>query len=70
MLSITCILTSFNRPGLIRQSLESLRVQTYRNFEVIVMDDSSIFDVGPLVKEFQIPNCRMVHTDVTPEQRA
>lgn len=70
MHSITCILTSFNRPGLIRQSLESLRVQTYRNFEVIVMDDSSIFDVEPLVKEFQIPNCRIVHTDVTPEQRA
>lgn len=70
MLKVTCVLTSFNRPNYVRHALESLRAQTYRNFEVVVVDDSTVFDVRPVVEEFKLPKARVVHFDVTPEQRA
>lgn len=70
MLSITCVLTSFNRPNYVRQALRSLEDQTYRNFDVVVVDDSSIFDIRPVVAEFRLPAVRVVHCDVSPDQRA
>ncbi len=67
---ITCILTSFNRPNLVRQSLQSLKDQSYQNFELIVMDDSSVFDIKPVVDEFKFPRVQVFHTDVTAHERA
>lgn len=69
-MKISCILTSFNRPTWIRDALKSLEWQTYRDFEVILMDDSSIFDVRPVAKSFDLPELRVFHSDVSPEQRA
>lgn len=40
-MKISCLLSSYNRPKMIRQALSSLEDQTYRNFEVIVLDDGS-----------------------------
>ena len=38
---VTCIVTSFNRPEMLRQAVQSLQQQTYRVLEIIVVDDGS-----------------------------
>jgi glycosyltransferase involved in cell wall biosynthesis len=38
---VSICLVHFERPSILRQSLNSLRAQTYRNFEVILVDDGS-----------------------------
>lgn len=67
---ITCILTSFNRPNFVRHSLQSLKNQTHQNFELLVYDDSSIFDIKPIVESFRFRKVEVIHTDVTAQQRA
>lgn len=69
-MKVTCILTSFNRPVWIQHSLSSIMFQTYRNYELIVIDESEVFDVRPVVEKFKFPNCQVVHFDVYPEERA
>jgi len=69
-LRVTCILTSYNRPRMVRQALGSVARQTHRNHELLVFDDSTIFDVREAVAEFHLPSVRVFHTDVGPERRA
>ncbi len=38
---ISCIIPVFNRPDLIIECVESVLAQTYRNFEIIIIDDGS-----------------------------
>ena len=38
---VSCVVTHFNRGGLLLQALASLRAQTHGNLEVIVVDDGS-----------------------------
>ena len=67
---ISCILTSFNRPTFVRQALKSVAAQTRRDFELFVMDDSSLIDIRPIVSEFSFPRVEIHHEDVSPEERA
>lgn len=69
-LKITCILTSFNRPTLIQQALRSISNQGYKNYELIVADDSTCFDVRRLVDRLSFSAVRILHSDVTPQDRA
>lgn len=58
---VSCILTSYNRPRLVRQALKSLEQQTWRNFEVLVVDDSDskILDIVKVLGEFKFPRIRI-----------
>lgn len=38
---VSACITHFNRPRLLRQAVESLRLQTYQRLEIIVVDDAS-----------------------------
>lgn len=48
MAKISCILTSYNKPGYLEEAIESILAQTFKDFELIVMDDRSD---NPQVKE-------------------
>ncbi|MGH7890213.1 MAG: glycosyltransferase, partial [Thermodesulfobacteriota bacterium] len=50
---ISCIVPVFNGERYLRESLESILGQTYRNFEVIVVDDGSTDGTAALVKDFE-----------------
>lgn len=69
-LKITCILTSFNRPTLVRQALKSVADQGYKNYELLVVDDSTLFDVRRLVGRYHFPAVKVTHFDVTPAERS
>lgn len=68
-LKISCILTSYNRPHLVRQALKSLQDQTHRNFEVLLYDDSSRMDILPILNDFKLPISQISISKITPQQR-
>lgn len=68
-LKVTCILTSYNRPTLVRQALKSLQDQTHRNFEVLIFDDSSQMNIIPIIGEFSLPVSQVFVSKVTPKER-
>lgn len=46
------IVTTYNRAGLLRLALRSLKYQSYKNFEVFIIDDASIDNTYEVCKEF------------------
>ena len=50
---VSIIIPTYNRAGLLRQALVSCGLQTWPEFEVIVVDDGSEEDVAPVVAEAQ-----------------
>ena len=47
------IIPLYNRPQEIKELLESLTFQTYKNFEVLVLEDGSVNDAADIVKTFE-----------------
>lgn len=47
------IIPLYNRPQEIKELLESLTTQTYKNFEVLVIEDGSTIDAADVVKSFE-----------------
>lgn len=46
------VVPTYNRPALLRRLLEALETQTFRDFEVVVMDDGGKLDARSGLKEF------------------
>ena len=46
------IIPLYNRPQEIKELLETLTQQTYKQFEVLVIEDGSVEDAGEIVKSF------------------
>ncbi|MDO3627713.1 glycosyltransferase family 2 protein [Mucilaginibacter sp. BT774] len=47
------IIPLYNRPQEIKELLESLTLQTYKDFEVLVLEDGSVNDAADIVKSFE-----------------
>lgn len=69
-MKISCILASYNRPKLVLQALKGLADQTYRDFELIVLDNSTVFDIHEAVAKFSFPKVRIVHEKYDAKERA
>ncbi len=69
LLKVSCILTSFNRPRWVRDALRSVAVQTHRNFELIVIDESDEFEIEEAVKEFSFPEVYVRSSRIDPSIR-
>jgi glycosyltransferase involved in cell wall biosynthesis len=69
---VSCILTSYNRPVFLRQALKSVEQQTWKNYELILMDESDpdVLDAMKVVNEFSFPLVRTHVSSVSPEERA
>ncbi|MDP4090498.1 MAG: glycosyltransferase, partial [Bacillota bacterium] len=50
------VIPTYNRAGLIRDALEGLKKQTYKDIEVIIIDDCSTDDTGDVVKRWREEN--------------
>jgi glycosyltransferase involved in cell wall biosynthesis len=57
---ITATIPSFNRPALLREALESVLRQDLQEFEVLVVDDASPYDVVALIESFGDPRLRLL----------
>ena len=51
--TISAIITTFNRKDYCREAIKSVLAQTYKNFELIILDNSSKDGTGEVVKSFQ-----------------
>ena len=49
---LTVLMPAYNRPDMLRESLQSLVDQTYQNFRLVVYDDASQEDLSGVIKEF------------------
>ena len=49
---VSVVITSYNYAAYIRQTLESVLKQTYRNFEILVVDDGSEDNSVKIIKEY------------------
>lgn len=68
-MKISCVLTSFNRPKWVKDSLRSLAEQTHQDFQLIVIDESDEFDVMQTLKGFKFNDVIVRHFSVKPEDR-
>lgn len=68
-MKISVILTSFNRPVWIKDSLRSIRSQTHGDVQLIVIDESETFDIRPVVESFHFSDVVVKHFDIKPQER-
>ena len=53
MIKFSVIIPVYNRPDELKELLESLNKQTYKEFEVIVVEDGSDLKSDQVVEEYQ-----------------
>ena len=60
---VSIVLPTYNGSKYIRQSIRSCLEQSYRNLELIVVDDGSREDIGSIVAEFEDSRLRYIRHD-------
>ncbi|KAH9100369.1 hypothetical protein LEN26_015890 [Aphanomyces euteiches] len=60
---VSVILPAYNESRFIIAALDSLAAQTYRNFEVLVLDDCSTDDTAALVQNYPDPRIRLIQNE-------
>lgn len=68
-MKVSCILTSFNRPKWVKDSLRSIANQTHRDIQLIVIDESDMFDIHETLKEFQFQELVVRRFEVSADVR-
>lgn len=60
MSTVSVLMTAYNAGIYIREAMQSVLDQTFRDFELIVYDDGSTDDTAAIVKEFTDPRIRLI----------
>ena len=60
-LAVSVILPTYNRAYCIRRSIDSVLNQTFRNFELIIIDDGSKDDTQQIVEWYDDPRIVFIH---------
>ena len=56
---ISIVIPTLNRPRELARAIESVRAQTLRDLELIVVDDGSTDDIGAVLEQFAAPDIRL-----------
>ncbi|MEO5967024.1 MAG: glycosyltransferase family 2 protein, partial [Ferruginibacter sp.] len=51
---ISVLMTAYNREDFISEAIESVLDSTYKNFELIIVDDGSTDNTVPIAKKFEV----------------
>lgn len=57
---VSVVLPTYNRADLLRRAIGSITAQTYRNLEIIVVDDASTDDTERVVEDMDDPRIRYI----------
>lgn len=63
MQKLSVIVTTYNRPELLKETIQSIINQTYRNFELIVVDNNSNYDFFKLIDGFKDSRIKSFQND-------
>lgn len=68
---VSVLLTSYNRPAMLAEAVESVLAQTYPHWELLVLDDNSSDPDVPqvLARYWNQPGVRIIKSDVAPADR-
>lgn len=68
---VSVILTSWNKPAFLQEAINSVLAQTYRDFELLILDDNSDDPaIAPILDRYRKhPKCRVWESDVSPADR-
>lgn len=58
---VSILMTSFNRENYIKDSIESILSQSYKNFELIIVDDASSDGTWEIIKVYAKSDSRIKH---------
>lgn len=61
--TVTIIIPTYNSSATIAETLESVNEQTYRDYEVIVVDDCSSDDTVDVLKKIEVPHSLIVREE-------
>ena len=67
---VSVVIPTYNRPAYLRLALAGALEQTYGDLEVIVQDNGSTMDPGPIVREFADPRVQLYRNSRTIGQTA
>jgi glycosyltransferase involved in cell wall biosynthesis len=70
-MKILVLLAYYNRPKMVRLALESVKLQSHEDWEIAIVDDSSIYSIEPIAKEFfgNDERVKLFHTNDTDQQK-
>ena len=58
--TLTTIIPTYNRAALVKRAIQSVLNQTFQDFEIIVVDDSSVDNTEEVVKGFRDDRIRYI----------
>lgn len=61
---ISIIMAAYNAENTIRQAVESVLAQTYKNFELVVVNDCSKDKTSEIVRSFSDPRVKLIENEV------
>lgn len=59
---VSVIVTTYNRKGLLKETIDSILNQTFRKFELIVVDDGSTDNTKSILDTFEDPRIQYIYT--------
>lgn len=69
-MKISCIIASFNRPKFLREALKSVENQSHKDYQLIVVDDSTKMNIFEIMPEFKFTESVVIHENVSATARA
>ena len=57
---VSVVIPTYNRAHLLKDAIQSVLVQTFTDFEIIIVDDGSTDDTRELINSFDDPRIRYV----------
>jgi len=62
MPKISIVMATWNRAGLLAKTIESVRAQTFHDWELIIADDGSTDETPKIIKEWENRESRIIYT--------